>query len=639
MRPALEQLVREAMEVTGAARPELLEEDSPILDAAAIDASGEGDLYLIGLIGGKEVGKSALVNALVGKAISAVTSHGAGTESVIAYAHVSQQQPLKALLERIVPGQYRIVSHDLERLRRQVLVDLPDIDSQYATHLEITRTMLRHLLFPVWVGSVEKYADLQPQRMLARVAEGNSPGNFIFCLNKADQLSSATALADDDEEAAVGAHIAAEVATPWDREFGEESGNAKGAAALTARKPIATTPASSPLEEIRGDYAQRIARTLKLTEPPHVYLISAKNPTRFELPILRELLSRQKPAETVRESKQQAIARQDEALLAWIDKQELPLRAQRLAQLNRDAEELVGARVGAPILERLVPRLLDDPGARMAMADDILQDRVARWPIVNLIHTLLQPVFAVLRNSVARTPASMQGTESMVEVAMKETGESVSGSVRSAFAQLRQTHPAIASLYPHNRLWDDMSADLAASQLRRALGDALERQRQAVREKCVSRGAIIGAPFRWLLTLGALLWFPFVQPILAIALPHYDAAIWHHFREIAALLIGVLGVDYLLKSAGFLIIYYAALWLALRWNTQRQVNRFLAKWRGADHPDASANLATQTINWLDGLTRPIREAAERMEALATRAVALRATPAAPAIAASVVAKR
>ena len=44
------------------------------------------------------------------------------------------------------------------------------------------------MLFPIWIQSVEKYADIQPQNLLAKVAAGNDPENFLFCLNKADQL-------------------------------------------------------------------------------------------------------------------------------------------------------------------------------------------------------------------------------------------------------------------------------------------------------------------------------------------------------------------------------------------------------------------------------------------------------------------
>ena len=140
---------------------------------------------------------------------------------------------MQQLLEREAPGRYEIVSHAVESLQRQVLLDLPDIDSQYSDHIEITRRMLRHMLFPIWMQSVEKYADQQPQKLLAAVAAGNDPANFLFCLNKCDQL-------------------------------GGESG-----------------------AELRDDYASRIARVLGQAAPPKVFLISAIQPAAFDLPALR----------------------------------------------------------------------------------------------------------------------------------------------------------------------------------------------------------------------------------------------------------------------------------------------------------------------------------------------------------------
>src|SRR5437868_2197603 len=98
----LTQLVREVADVTGVATPAWLEEDAPVLTDTAADR-----FYLIGLIGGKDVGKSALVNALVGRDITPRTSHGPGTETVIAYAHASQCAALGEFLEREVSGRYR----------------------------------------------------------------------------------------------------------------------------------------------------------------------------------------------------------------------------------------------------------------------------------------------------------------------------------------------------------------------------------------------------------------------------------------------------------------------------------------------------------------------------------------------------
>ena len=214
-----DEIVRETMELTGSPGPELFNEDSPALADA-----GEDGIYLVGLIGGKEVGKSALVNALAGQKITDETSHGPGTETAIAYVHRARQAEAMALLERTVPGKFQVVPHDAANLGGQVLIDLPDIDSRFTSHLEITRRMLRHMLFPIWVQSVEKYADIQPQNLLAKVAAGNDPGNFLFCLNKMDQVS--------PQEAA----------------------------------------------ELREDFSRRMGRVLSLPKPPRVFMISARKP-------------------------------------------------------------------------------------------------------------------------------------------------------------------------------------------------------------------------------------------------------------------------------------------------------------------------------------------------------------------------
>src|SRR3954447_7938040 len=143
MTPAVEQLVRDTVELTGADVPELMEEDAPVLSEEALaDAGDESGYYLVGIIGGKDIGKSALVNALVGRDITAITSHGPGTEQVVAYAHASRAAARARLLERAGPGRLRGVRHgDPPRVRR-VLPDLPHIDSHWKGRLEVTRAML-----------------------------------------------------------------------------------------------------------------------------------------------------------------------------------------------------------------------------------------------------------------------------------------------------------------------------------------------------------------------------------------------------------------------------------------------------------------------------------------------------------------
>src|SRR3954471_19155968 len=307
----LEQLVSEVMEVTGASAPTLYEEDAPVVSDGALANAEEQGTYLVGLIGGKEVGKSALVNALVGKEITQSTSFGEGTSIVTAYAHSSQVPFLRELLDREVPGKYTIVTHDIQRLYRQVLLDLPDIDSHWAEHVEVTRRMLRQMLFPLWLQSVEKYADIQPQQLLAKVAAGNSAANFVFCLNKVDQLM---------------------------KQEGADAAN-----------------------ELRDDYAQRLMRVLSLPEPPRVFMVSAVHAQEYDLPALRDMLGQQKTVEEIDRSKQAAARQQGSSVLGWIRRQNLPEQAERLARLQQDAEDRINDRLGIPMLERCIPAMLDDP--------------------------------------------------------------------------------------------------------------------------------------------------------------------------------------------------------------------------------------------------------------------------------------
>lgn len=556
MSDGVQQLVAEVAQVTGAAMPDVLASESPALRD---DIARRDDLYFIGLIGGKDVGKSALVNALVGQAITDSTAFGPGTETVIAYAHQSRSQAVRDLLDREAPGRFQIVTHSVAALERQVLLDLPDIDSIYDDHVALTRKMLRHMLFPIWVQSVEKYADQQPQKLLAAVAEGNDPANFLFCLNKADQI----------EPAAV--------------------------------------------EELRADYAQRVTKVLRRPQPAKVFMASALRPDRFDLPALRDLLSQQKSSGTVRKSIELAGRQRDRSMLAWLDAQRLPERVARLKRLEREAEELVASRLTTPLLDDAVPAILDDPTHRAAMVDEVMTARVARWPVVNLVHTLLWPLTTIWRQNVG-TAATPDGL--VVAQIDALDGRSLSSQVQATFALLHQTHPATALLYRQQKLWEQLHADAASADLRRAMVAALQGQRAEAMDHIARRGILMPL-VRWTLTIGAMLWFPLIQPVLEVFL---KGGLVQTGTGIALLVVQLLSAAYLLKSAAFLGIYFLVLWLMLRWNTQRRVSRLLSRWRRVgEDSDATVNLAAAVMSWCDELLDPVRVARQREEQLAQKA--------------------
>jgi hypothetical protein len=567
----LEQLVNEVIDLTGAEKPSLYEDDAPVLSDEALRSAEAEGFYLVGLIGGKEVGKSALVNALVGREITKSTSFGEGTHIVTAYAHAAQVPALRELLDREVPGRYVIVNHGAPQLSRQVLLDLPDIDSHWAEHVEVTRRMLRHMLFPVWMQSVEKYADIQPQQLLARVAAGNAAGNFVFALNKVDQLV---------------------------KQEGQEAAN-----------------------ELRDDYARRIQRVLALGEPPQVFMISAIQPDEHDLPQLREKLGQEKTVAEVDTGKRLAVRQQGNSVLGWIERQNLPEHARRVSNVLQDARETVGERLGTPLFDRAIPAMMDDPAHRLAVLDDCLKARAARWPFVNIIQGLASPVVAVFRSRLAlEQQRSLEGPEALVGQYLRPDGRELSDAIQTTFAQLQQSQPMVSSLYRGRKLWESRQADLAAGDLRRNLTDTIARQRAVIRKRVCGRSGPIGTLVRWTLTVGALLWFPIVQPLVQAALENTAG---QSLRTIALAVVRALSVTALLQTLTFLALYYVIIWLIVRWDTGRRVDRQLQRWKSSDSLDPGLSLPGQTLEWLQNLLDPIRVAQERVEGLVRRAEELK----------------
>lgn len=566
----LDSLVADTLALTGAAAPDLLADDSPAL-ALPAPAGGAGEApYFVGLIGGKDVGKSSLVNALVGLPIAAVTSHGRGTEAVTAYAHTSAAPAVEALLAREVPGRYRVVTHDNAALARQVLLDLPDIDSVYADHLEVTRRALRHMLYPVWLQSVEKYADQQPQRWLARVAEGNDPANFLFAINKADLVA-----AREGEAAA---------------------------------------------RELCDDFARRVARTLALAAPPKVYAIAATQSHAFDLPALRQALSRQRSSGEVDRSHLLAGRQRARTLLGWLAAQRLAERADRAGRLYEESADVVAERLTAPILESAATKLLDDPAYRARLVEPAIRRRLARWPVVNAVNAVLSPLLAVAQRSLSAAPLEADPVDALLRPG--GAGEpGLPDRVAATFAHVSRLHPDVPDLYVHRKLWTEPAALAASADLRARLRAAAARQRDAIVERAGGRGwGMVGGSWRWLLTVGAILWFPIVQPVaealLAGTLPQTAAAI-------AGLVVSVLSSTHLLKSVSFLILWFGVLWLLLRWQTHQRADRLVRRWQTADALDPLLSPAAQALAWADDLLAPLHDRADQFRRLADRERALR----------------
>ena len=547
----IDQLVTDMTAGLGVAPPPVMEADAPV------PVEPDGEVYFVGLIGGKDVGKTSLVNAIAGAHIADPTGHGEGTRSAIAYAHQSAVSEVRRRL-----GDIRIVTHTTDYLKRQVLLDLPDIDSKYADHVALTRRMLRHMLYPVWVQSVEKYADQRPQMLLAQVAEGNDPANFLFLLNKVDQLI-----------------------------------DSKGLQAAG---------------ELSEDYGERLARLLGLKKPADVMLVSAIRPREYDLPMLRKRLGVQRSAKQVERSRQLADRRRHHTILHWVSQQDLPARAESSRRLLDESAGLLSERVGAPVLEDALPRLEQDAGHRLSLAEPAVRQRLRAWPILNLIDALARPVIALVRKNMS----AAMSDEATLDACLTAGGRSISRDTQMVFAQLNNAYAEVAPLYAQRRLWESPEAETAAADLRARLLASLEAQRTAVAERFAPSPWL--APMRWLLTVGAAAWFILLQPLAQTLVSMTQFDWWALFVSFVQLM----SASMLLTSVGFVAIYLLVLWATLRITTTWRVAAWRKRMSTAEADDPQLSPAAQVLEWMQGLLSPLERRHEQLAELSRRAADL-----------------
>jgi GTPase SAR1 family protein len=125
-------------------------------------------LWIWGIVGGKDVGKSTLINALAGgDVVDRGVDVGAGTDAPSAYLHARDRV---AAEQRFAGQAVRYVADAPAGLRGLVLVDLPDFDSLFAEHLARVRDIVHALDGIIWVTTPKKIGDLRAieeiQRML-----------------------------------------------------------------------------------------------------------------------------------------------------------------------------------------------------------------------------------------------------------------------------------------------------------------------------------------------------------------------------------------------------------------------------------------------------------------------------------------
>ena len=148
------------------------------------------DLMVWFLLGGKDVGKSTFLNALLGAAVSGEPPEEAeGTKSFIAYIHDSARPEFEERLNGLSVD-VRFHLHHSEAHRRLCLIDSPDFDSRFERHASQVRQVLRAGIADgaVLLASPAKYKDQKYWSAFEKLSGALARRHILFTLTKADEL-------------------------------------------------------------------------------------------------------------------------------------------------------------------------------------------------------------------------------------------------------------------------------------------------------------------------------------------------------------------------------------------------------------------------------------------------------------------
>jgi hypothetical protein len=144
------------------------------------------DVYVLALVGGTGVGKSSLLNALAGEAVSPSSVRRPTTSDPIAWVPNTNREALDPVLAWL--GVQDVREHAASRIGPVAILDLPDMDSVESQHRDRVEAILPKVDAVAWVVDPEKYADAVLHDAFLRTWVPRLDRQAVV-VNKADRLS------------------------------------------------------------------------------------------------------------------------------------------------------------------------------------------------------------------------------------------------------------------------------------------------------------------------------------------------------------------------------------------------------------------------------------------------------------------
>ncbi len=478
------------------------------LEPVALERGGaralEDRLWVWGVLGGKDVGKSTLVNALAGApAVAPGDPVGEGTRHPTVYCAAADREALERRFAGLPELALEFAPSAPEGLRGLALVDLPDFDSLFQDHAEQVRRIATRLDGILWVATPKKLGDRRGLAEVRRLLKDRA--NFAHVVNKLDWLLAQAEGPPGKELGRVAAALDAQIqgSEPAGEPAAERAGRgflvsalhpteAALFAAIAAQRGLegaralrADPECAAAVRRVTGDFAR--LRAL-LTTPPTAELAEAGKRANLGFQLRGQ-------------ARQVLAAFQPERIAARL------ARASAEAELEELLLRFLPPAYAEAVLRRLQPRerlLSEWSGALFAT-------RLAGWPLLGLV--AWPGVLVANALGAASAWLRREGTraaETAFDVQGVPLAERLSG-LRAAFANRLAGRPALALELPAA---ESLARDFRA----RALALVEEQRAAAIEPLLRERAGWLRRALRGGLALAILLWFPLLQPLLSGAL-------------------------------------------------------------------------------------------------------------------------
>jgi hypothetical protein len=476
-------------------------------------------LFVYGIVGGKDVGKTTLINAIAGSTISFEHHEvGPGTHTPVIYVHHDDAPLLRQRLSADAGLEFEVSTHDREVLRHVALVDLPDFDSKrnLPDHARRAAAFKPYLDAFVWVTTVRKIDHPELLRQMQSVSPKKE--NFLCVVTFADEV---------------------------------------------------VESAKDSLEGLKRLCVEKVHRLyFEDYSPDNLFAICTLKKGIYDFPALERRLVRKHTIEEIAERRSRNALRSSLASISQVrEHYRLDESLGALTDILRELPERCRENMPESYWETVSDRVsrLDGPYRRLAAR--LFSHRIWNWPILSALLFPLSAVVSYLGGRLFFEAGNRWTDYHQLKDMLTVDALTLDVRLRRVAAELRAKFLRLHQLFKE-LLTFEFDGEAEFDRWHGWLDDNDRRTLDGLQQRYTRPGF-----WRRCIVYLPILWFPILQPVLEKYLAQKELTNSGLAKGFAWTFVSLLSASYLLQSAAVLLVVYSMWLLWFYSSSARQVAR------------------------------------------------------------------